>query len=422
MVDSRTDELILAVQRLSLARTLPAVQQVVRTAARKLTGADGATFVLRHGDQCRYVDEDAIAPLWKGKSFPLEDCISGWVMLNAEPVAIADIYRDDRIPHDAYRPTFVRSLAMVPIRREDPIGAIGIYWAESRTPDERELELLHALAGSTAVAMESVALWTELDERVQERTIALEQALALNEHILGTLAHEIRNALTASGGLLDLVLRTAEAQLAPKTRKYLQFALSATEDGSASLEAQLQAVKDRVGELRPRMSAVRIDDVLRELAVTHGALAADAQIEVQVGEADHPETVWTDERLLVQALRNLMSNAVKFTASGHVRVGAAVDGHGRVAFTVSDTGVGIPPAEHQRIFDDWVQRADGADREGAGLGLPFVKRVAAVLGGEVNVTSRIGQGSTFTLAIPAGARDERFTSGQAPGLTGAART
>lgn len=153
-----------AVQELSLARSVEDVQRVVRVAARELTGADGATFVLRDGDRCFYADEYAVAPLWKGQKFPLEACISGWAMLNRQHVAIEDIYADERIPHDAYRPTFVKSLVMVPIRRVDPLGAIGLYWASHHQATEREIGLAQALADSTAVAMEHVKALGELKE------------------------------------------------------------------------------------------------------------------------------------------------------------------------------------------------------------------------------------------------------------------
>ncbi|MBL9038445.1 MAG: GAF domain-containing protein, partial [Archangium sp.] len=103
---SKAGRLIEIIQELSLARSLESVMAIVRTAARQLTGADGATFVLRDGGNCYYADEDAISPLWKGRRFPLTACISGWAMLNKQSVAIEDIYLDARIPHDAYRPTF----------------------------------------------------------------------------------------------------------------------------------------------------------------------------------------------------------------------------------------------------------------------------------------------------------------------------
>jgi hypothetical protein len=169
-------DLVEVVQRLSLARDLPTVQDIVRRAARRLTGADGATFVLRDGELCHYADEDAIAPLWKGQRFPLRACVSGWAMLHRRPAVIDDVYADDRVPHDAYRPTFVRSMVMVPIRTLDPVGAIGNYWAEPHRPTPAEVRLLQALADTTAVALENVRVFTELEDRVTARTAELEAA------------------------------------------------------------------------------------------------------------------------------------------------------------------------------------------------------------------------------------------------------
>jgi len=145
-------------RQLSEMRDVHGIAAIVRDAARNLTGADGATFVLRDGEQCYYVDESAIAPLWKGKRFSMGACISGWVMLKARPVLIEDIYRDTRIPIEAYRPTFVKSLAMVPIRRGAPIGAIGNYWATQRMPTTEELSILQALADTASAALENAGL------------------------------------------------------------------------------------------------------------------------------------------------------------------------------------------------------------------------------------------------------------------------
>lgn len=171
-------ELITAIQQLSLARSTAGVQAIVRTAARRLTDADGATFVLRDNDYCIYADEDAISPLWKGQRFPLGSCISGWAMVNRQAVVIKDIYADSRIPHDAYRPTFVRSLAMVPIRTLDPIGAIGNYWARPHEPSSDEVHLLQALADSTAVTMENIQTYQALEaarlETLQRLALAAE--------------------------------------------------------------------------------------------------------------------------------------------------------------------------------------------------------------------------------------------------------
>src|ERR1700741_3323086 len=118
------EPLLSVVQRLSFARSLAEVTGIVGTAARRLTGADGATFVLREGASCFYADEDAIAPLWKGRRFPLDQCISGWVMTHAVPAAIRDVHADPRILRDVYRATFVKSLLMVPVRPPQAPAAI----------------------------------------------------------------------------------------------------------------------------------------------------------------------------------------------------------------------------------------------------------------------------------------------------------
>ncbi len=160
--------MVQTVQELSLARNMDTITGIVRKTARELTGADGATFVLKDNNMCYYVDEDAIEPLWKGQRFPMSACISGWTMMHKQWAVIEDIYTDDRVPIEAYRPTFVKSLAMVPIRTIDPIGAIGNYWADKHTPTEEELVLLQSLADITSVSIENVYAYNELKEQNQK--------------------------------------------------------------------------------------------------------------------------------------------------------------------------------------------------------------------------------------------------------------
>lgn len=157
--------LVTTVQKLSLARDIDTITDVVRKVARDLTGADGATFVLKDNNMCYYAEEDAIEPLWKGQRFPMTACISGWTMIHKEWAVIADIYADSRIPIEAYRPTFVKSLAMVPIRTIDPIGAIGNYWANTHAPTPEEMVILQSLADITSVSIENVYAYNELNEQ-----------------------------------------------------------------------------------------------------------------------------------------------------------------------------------------------------------------------------------------------------------------
>jgi diguanylate cyclase (GGDEF)-like protein len=145
-----------AVNGLAAAERTEDVQRIVSSAARRLTAADGATIALRDGEHCVYLDEDAIEPLWKGKRFPLGACISGWAMLNRRDAAIEDVYTDYRVPRDVYESTFVKSVVIVPIRRAEPLGAIGVYWSRPHRATPQELGLTHALADSATVALERV--------------------------------------------------------------------------------------------------------------------------------------------------------------------------------------------------------------------------------------------------------------------------
>ena len=164
MVKSQ-DSLLQTIGALAAARNLREVALVVRQSARRLVGADGVSFVMREQDQCHYIDEDAISPLWKGKRFPLETCISGWVMLHAQIAVIPDIYVDTRVPQEAYRPTFVKSLVMVPVPQEKPVAAIGAYWAKTHEATWNEQYTLQALANAAGVALTNMQLYAELSAR-----------------------------------------------------------------------------------------------------------------------------------------------------------------------------------------------------------------------------------------------------------------
>ncbi|MFN6946920.1 MAG: sensor histidine kinase, partial [Cytophagaceae bacterium] len=202
------DLFVNTVQELSMARDIETIMQIVRTTARELTGADGATFILREDNQCYYADEDAISPLWKGSRFPMKNCISGWAMINKKPAIIEDIFADERIPAEAYRPTFVKSLAMVPIRTMDPIGAIGNYWAKTHHPTTEEVELLQALADITAVSIENVYIYNELDNKLKERTKMLKHLSEQNQQLedyCQIISHNLRAPLSNLALLADII-------------------------------------------------------------------------------------------------------------------------------------------------------------------------------------------------------------------------
>ncbi len=323
------ERLIGAVQELSMARDLAAVQRVVRTTARALCGADGATLVLRQNGYCYYADEDAISPLWKGRRFPLEQCVSGWAMLNRKPAVIADIYQDPRVPHEAYRPTFVKSLVMVPIRTMDPVGAIGNYWAETHAPRDSELRLLQALADATAVAMENVQLYQELEARVQARTAEL---MAANE--------EIRN-LSLTDELTGLRNRRGFFLLAEQARS---LAMRAGKQ-SAILFADVDGLKD----VNDRYGHDAGDTLLRNFAGVLTDTFRESDVVARVG-GDEFCVFGAELNLSVEVLLTRLDyNIAQFNAE-----------HPDLAPLSASAGVWRCPFGREEPLDSIIARADQA--------------------------------------------------------------
>ena len=159
----RWTPLFAAAERLANARSLDDVVEVVRTAARSIAGAQGITVVFGEGDECVYVAEDAIEPLWAGQRFPRSSCVSGWVMIHGEPAIIPDISADPRVPYHLYKATFVRSMVMMPVDTGSQPMAIGAYWAEADAPDQLSIEMLGQLARLVGAAVRNVSLQTSFE-------------------------------------------------------------------------------------------------------------------------------------------------------------------------------------------------------------------------------------------------------------------
>jgi two-component system CheB/CheR fusion protein len=375
--------LLTAVSDLSSARELSSVTAVVRVAARRLTGADGVSFVLKEHDQCFYADEDAISPLWKGRRFPLRSCISGWVMRNRTPVAIRDIYQDPRIPHDAYRPTFVKSLLMVPVRADDPVAAIGAYWADEHDGTEAERSTLEALARAASLALVNVQLWSDLTSALERE----QDANRLKDQFLSTVSHELRTPLNVMQGWLWQLERGV-----PEPERY-QAAISTLQRNTAM---QVRLVEDLLDVSRAVSGRLTLD--LQTVDVTWAVRGAVASLEsdaMKKGlalscevEASLP-LVRADAERVGQITRNLLSNAIKFTPSGG-RIGVRVESTPTaVVMTVRDSGVGIPADFLPFAFDQFRQADARITRRfgGLGIGLTIVQELVALHGGSVSASS-----------------------------------
>jgi hypothetical protein len=362
---------------------------LVRQAARKLTGADGATFVLREQQLCYYADEDAIAPLWKGSRFPMSACISGWVMQHRVPVVIDDIYQDPRIPVEAYRPTFVKSLAMVPIRTASPIGAIGNYWARPHRTTPQQLNLLQALANSTAIAMENVQLYNELEQRITQRTRQLEAANQELEAFSYSVSHDLRAPLRHLDGFSQMLLEQFGTLLGP--------------DGRAS-QRMGQLIDDLL-----RLSRISRADVLRQ-TVDLTAMARDIIADLQAGAPERQVTVVIedalsaqgDPRLLRVVLENLLSNAWKYSARtprACISVGSTGQTRNLHTYYIRDNGAGFDMACADRLFSPFQRLHPETEFPGNGVGLATVQRIIHKHGGRIWPEAEAGKGATFFFTL-----------------------
>lgn len=389
--------LVQAVKDLSAARDVPTIQEIVRRAARELNGADGATFVLREGDKCFYADEDAIGPLWKGQRFPLSTCISGWAMLHRRAAVVEDIAEDARIPLDAYRPTFVRSLVMVPIRAEAPIGAIGNYWASLHQATEDEISLIQALADATSIALENVQVYQELEQRVAARTAELKEANRALEEFSYFASHDLRAPLRHIHAFSDILRQESGETLTPDGRDALDRIKAAAFTMGDLLEGLLDLAYSGQQELRVvPFDMTNIVNLAIELARDKAA-----NTEFRMGPLAPTRG---DKVLLRQVWTNLIGNAAKYSSAASapvVEVGS-VEQDGEVRYFVRDNGVGFDMAEAGELFGAFRRLESGKAFAGSGVGLAIVHRIITRHGGRIWAESARGQGATFwfTLSPP----------------------
>lgn len=390
------DGLMGAVELLASAADEISVAVILRKAARLLTGADGVCVILRKGDRVHYVEEDAVGPLWKGQDFPIEACISGWAILNKQTVVIADINGDPRIPLEAYKPTFVKSLAMAPIGLPNPIAAIGAYWSEQRRPTDDEVYALETMARAASVALENVRLRREL-------TTALADARAAEtakNAFLANMSREIRSPLNGIATLAELLDRT---ELDPRQRQLCDVLRTTAQDSVQLVCDILDFARLEAGRANLHHAKFDLVEAVRAAAAPHIAEAERSGLSFEIDVAPEARGVFMGDALRVRQIVDLLAgNAVKFTDKGGVVV--RLEEEERVGvrsmfkLSVIDTGLGFDETTAGALFDRFSQ--GGAPRGGLGLGLAIADAVARAMGGAISASAGDALGSTFTVRLP----------------------
>ncbi|HET7234701.1 MAG TPA: PAS domain-containing sensor histidine kinase [Longimicrobium sp.] len=290
----------------------------------------------------------------------------------------------------------VRSVMAVPlVARAETLGAITLVCADRRYT-RNDLATAEDFAQRAALSISNARLFS-----------AAQEASRAKSEFLAVMSHELRTPLNAVLGYADLLQAGIGGDVTDKQRGYLDRVRECARHLEGIIDEILAFSRMEAGAETVKSRRVDLRDVVRQATALLRPLARQKELGFEVRLPDEPLIVETDPDKVQQILRNLVSNAVKFTDDGEVRVEVVSD-QARHLLRVVDTGIGIAPEHHEHVFDPFWQVEQHSRREvgGTGLGLSVARRLAELLGGRLTLESAPGRGSTFTLTLPAAATDE----------------
>jgi signal transduction histidine kinase/CheY-like chemotaxis protein len=243
-----------------------------------------------------------------------------------------------------------------------------------------------------------VALYAELDQNADD----LRRVSDLKSSFLANLSHEFRTPLNSITSLCQLLITRADGDLSPEQEKQVAFIRRSSTELTELVNDLLDLAKVEAGKIDVKAKHFEVQDLFGGLRGMLRPLLVGKSLELIFDAEPDLPPLYTDEGKLSQILRNLISNALKFTRRGHVRLSARLAGEGFVALQVEDTGIGIAAEDQERIFQEFVQIESEMQTRvrGTGLGLPLSRRLAELLGGTISVESEVGVGSTFQVKLP----------------------
>jgi len=250
-----------------------------------------------------------------------------------------------------------------------------------------------------------VALYAELDEKADH----LRRADEMKSRFLSNMSHEFRTPLNSIRALARLLLDRTDGPLTAEQEKQVLFVRKAAEDLTQLVDDLLDLAKIEAGKIDVQPVEFSASDLFSALRGMLRPLIVTDTVQLRFDDPLDVPPLYNDEAKVSQILRNFISNALKFTEKGEVRISAGHDAtQGTVTFSVSDTGIGIAPEDQTKIFEEFTQVQGPHQRKvkGTGLGLPLCRKLATLLGGTIGVTSEPGLGSTFFARVPMRLRDE----------------
>ncbi|KQW52424.1 MULTISPECIES: sensor histidine kinase KdpD [unclassified Roseateles] len=242
-----------------------------------------------------------------------------------------------------------------------------------------------------------LALYAELDTQAQQ----LRQATELKSRFLAYMSHEFRTPISSIRSLTRLLLDRVDGPLTEEQEKQVNFIRTTAEEFAEMVNDLLDLAKVEAGRIDVSPAWFELVDLFSALRGMFKPVLVTPDVQLIFEEPQGTAQLFTDDTKLAQILRNFISNALKFTTEGEIRVSAVQQGDVMV-FSVTDTGMGIAPEFHSTIFQDFSQLDSPIQKRlrGTGLGLSLSKRLAELLGGSIALQSAAGVGSTFSVTVP----------------------
>lgn len=244
-----------------------------------------------------------------------------------------------------------------------------------------------------------VALYAELNDKAD----FLQRASELKSHFLSNMSHEFRTPLNSILALSQILIDRMDGELTSEQERQVTFIRSSAQDLTDLVSDLLDLAKVEAGKVTIRPGAFTVESLFAALrGMLRPLLAQNSSVSLVFEDPVNIPELYSDEAKISQVLRNFISNALKFTERGEVRVSARMGHDETVVFSVADTGIGIAPADRERIFQEWEQVEGKLQKtaKGTGLGLPLSRKLAQLVGGDVYLKSQVGVGSTFFASIP----------------------
>lgn len=364
--------------------------------------ATGATVAQTSNDSGTFVAGFGVGNKLVGLTFPLPGTVSARVIAEGRPIAVNSFQDTSPFFHELLPSLGVGPFLVVPlVAQGELLGVLAVFrqeWGSLFT--EHDEERLGTIADLAALALFKVRLLEEAQTADSAKT-----------SLLATLSHELRTPLAALEGYGELLEDEILGPLSGQQRDVIMRLRTVGRHLGALIEDILTYASLEADRVVPRNGPVRIEELLDSLHPFVEPLAREKGIDFRFDTERALPIVETDDARVRQILLNLCQNAVKFTEKGEVVVRVSrgspdPDGVVTIRFAVRDTGIGIDTASLQRLFRPFSQLEDVSARRhrGTGLGLYISRRLATLLGGRVEVVSRPGEGSVFTLVLPVSRR------------------